>query len=201
MATKVAIITGGASGMGFAVSQALMSSGGWNVNILDMNSETGNVVAKKIGATFHQVNVTDYDSLATAFKNIFKAHKRLDFVHANAGIIERGNFYQVHDTGDEPPPPLGSLVVDIDLISVINTSYLAQHYFRQTPKDGLGPRSLIVTASCGGFYRVPRSPVYCSAKFGTVGWVRSISDTLWKEDGIRVNVSLPSFQQLARDCY
>lgn len=176
--------------MGHAVSKALTGKGDWDVHIFDM-ARTGNEVAKTLGATYHQIDVTDYSSLGGAFKSVFKTSRRLDFVHANAGIIERGNFYKVHDTGDEPPPPLPSIVVDIDLMSVVHTSYLAQHYFRQTPSDGVGPRSLIVTASCGGFYACPLSPVYGAAKHGTVGWTRSIANRLWREDGIRVNVSAP----------
>ena len=102
--------------------------------------------------------------------------------------MEKGNFYAVHETADEPPPPLPSIVVDIDVMSVIHTSYLAQHYFRQTPNDGLGPRALVITASCGGFYKVPASPVYAAAKHAMIGWTRSIAGRLWRDDGIRVNV-------------
>ena len=94
-------------------------------------------------------------------------------------------------------PPLSTDVVDIDLMSVIQTSYLAQHYFRQTPNDGLGPRCLIVTPSSSSFYRASMSPVYCSAKFGTVGWTRSIAAKLWKEQSVRVNVSIRSAARLA----
>ena len=185
---KVAIVTGAASGMGFAVSEALTSRGGWDIHIFDMTPDRGNEAAKKLGATFHQVDVTDYDSLGAAFKAVFTSARRLDFVHANAGIIERGNFYAVHETGDEPPPPMTSIVMDIDVMSVIQTSYLAQHYFRQTPNDGLGPRTLVVTASCGGFYRIPASPVYAAAKHAMIGWTRSIAVRMWQDDAIRVNV-------------
>ena len=185
---KVAIVTGGASGMGFAVSEALTSRGDWKVYIFDMNKDAGIEAAKKLGATFHQINVTDYNSLRLAFKIVFTSSRRLDFVHANAGIMEKGDFYAVHKTGDEPPPPIPSIVVDIDVMSVIHTSYLAQHYFRQTPNDGFGPRSLLVTASCGGFYKVPASPVYAAAKHAMVGWTRSIAGRMWRDDGIRVNV-------------
>ena len=184
---KVAIITGGASGMGYAVSQALTSRGDWDVHIFDMNQDSGHKAATELGATFHQVNVTDYDSLAGAFKTVFDKGHRLDFVHANAGIIERGNFYE--DTGDEPPAALPSIVMDINVMAVIHTSQLAQHYFRRTPKDGLGPRSLVITASCGGFYAVPASPVYGASKHAMIGWTRSIAGRLWRNDGIRVNVS------------
>lgn len=124
------------------------------------------------------------------FRDVFKAHRRLDFVHANAGIIEKGDFYGHNDTGDEPPPAFPSLTVDIDLFSVVQTSYLALHYMRQAGKDV--SRSIVVTASCGGLYAVPNAPTYAASKFGAVGWTRSIAGRLWYEDGIRVNVSVNS---------
>ena len=184
---KVAIVTGGASGMGLAICEALAAKRDWVVNMLDMNAERGNEAAANIGATFHQTNVTNYDSLSTVFSSIFKSYRRLDFVHANAGIIEKGDFYGKHDTGDEPPPVFPSLTVDIDLFSVIQTCYLALHYMRQTGKDI--SRSIVVTASCGGLYAVPNAPTYSAAKFGAVGWTRSIAGRLWYDDRIRVNVS------------
>jgi NAD(P)-dependent dehydrogenase (short-subunit alcohol dehydrogenase family) len=186
---KVGIITGGSSGIGLAVSEALAAKDDWTVAIFDLNSDRGSKEAERIGATFHHVDVTNYSSLANAFKDVFKTHRRLDFVHANAGIVGSGDFYETHDTGDEPPPPPSTSVVDIDLISVMNTTYLAQHYFRQTPRDDLGPRSLIITSSCGGLYGTQRVPNYGAAKFGTVGWTRSIAGHMWRVDGIRVNVS------------
>lgn len=81
------------------------------------------------------------------------------------------------------------LVMDINVMGVIYTSQLAQHYMRQSPKDALGPRTLLITASCGGFYPVAASPVYAASKHAMIGWTRSIAGRLWKEDGIRVNVS------------
>jgi len=184
-----AIITGGGSGMGLAVAEALTQRGNWSIHLLDMNAESGNNAANKLEATFHQVNVADYSSLAGAFKKIFQANRRIDFVYANAGIMERGDFFEVHDTGDEPPPPFSTLVVDINTTAVIQTSYLAQHYFRQTPNDGTGPRSLVITASCGGLYAVPASPVYGSSKFAALGWTRNIASSMWEKDSVRVNVS------------
>lgn len=188
---KVALITGGASGMGLAVASTLASKGDWSVHILDLNAERGNAAAKSIGAMFHETNVNTYSSLATAFKAVFQTHRRLDFVFANAGIVERANYYARHDTGDEPPPELDLLVVDIDLKSVINTTYLAQHYFRQCLNDGLGPRSVVITASCGGFYSSTVAPVYGSAKHGVVCWARSIAKRAWREDGVRINAICP----------
>ncbi|TKA75929.1 hypothetical protein B0A55_05871 [Friedmanniomyces simplex] len=191
-APKVAIITGGASGMGFAVASALAAQGDWDLHLLDLNAERGHEAAQSmVCATFHPVNVTRYAELAAAFKAAFLRHRRIDFVFANAGIVDSGAYYAVQQTGDEPPPEPSSAVVDIDLTSVINTSYLAQHYFRQTPRSAQGPRSLVITASCGGFYACPVQPIYGAAKHGAVGWARNIAGRSWREDGVRVNAICP----------
>lgn len=176
--------------MGFAVAKALAARGNWNIHLLDLNAERGNEAAKEVGnATFHQTNVTDYDSLAKVFQNVYDTEGRLDFVFANAGIVERFSFYESHPTGKPPPPP-DLAVVDINLKSVINTSWLAQHYFRQS-KDS-DNKNLVMTASCGGLYPSPASPSYSAAKFGVVGLMRSIAEHYYQHDGVRVNAICPA---------
>jgi NAD(P)-dependent dehydrogenase (short-subunit alcohol dehydrogenase family) len=187
---KVAIITGGASGLGRAVGASLAASSDWSIHIFDLDQKRGQATAQELQATYHPVDVTSYASLSSAFSAVFTAEKRIDFVFANAGIVGMGEFYQRHETvGSEPPPPFSSRVVEINLLSVINTSYLAQHYFRLTPDDGHGPRSLVITASTGGIYGSKLAPTYAAAKFGCVGFMRSIAPQLWAADRIRVNVS------------
>ncbi|KAK4574374.1 hypothetical protein LTR86_002136 [Recurvomyces mirabilis] len=202
---KVALITGGASGMGYAVAAALSTSktDNWSIHILDLNPDRGATAAKDLGpkTTFHPVNVTSYPSLATAFQQAFRQHKRLDFVFANAGILDAAEFYNRHHhndgedpSSDEPPPAPKTGVIDIDLTSVITTTHLALHYFRLTPytPKSDSPRSLIITASCGGFYACPLQPLYGAAKHGTIGWTRNIASRFYRDDGIRVNAICPS---------
>lgn len=180
---------GGASGMGLAVAQALASRGGWRLHLLDLNASRGEQAAKDVaGATFHQTNVTDYDSLASVFQKVWDAEGRLDFVFANAGIVERFNFYDTHPPGKPPPPP-DQTVVDINLKSVINTAWLAQHYFRQSTASE--NKNLVMTASVGGLYRAQVSPSYCASKHGVVGLMRSIAPNFHKLHGVRVNAICP----------
>ncbi|KAL2014361.1 hypothetical protein VTN00DRAFT_1886 [Thermoascus crustaceus] len=192
--TKVAVITGGASGMGLAVAKALAESGGWNVHLLDINEERGIQAAKELpNASFHKTDVNQYSSLATTFKTIFIDSGRLDFVFANAGVIERKNFYARHPEGADPPPEPDQLSIDVDLKGVISTSYLALHYFRQSPGKGQGA-SLVMTASCGGLYPSYYSPLYSAAKHGVVAFMRSIASH-FRLDGIRVNAICPTIVQ------
>lgn len=141
----------------------------WWLHILDIDQERGTQVASELPrCTFHRANVTQYSDLATAFQGAFNQHKRLDFVFANAGMVERSNFYALLDAeegqADAPPKePVDLLPIDVDLKGVILTTYLAQHYFRHSPHKGQGA-SLVMTASCCGLYPSFYCPLYTAAK-------------------------------------
>ena len=151
--------------MGLAVASALAKRGDWNVHILDLNEDRGTDVAKSLAkTTFHKTNVSNYEELASTFKTIFVTNGgRLDFVFANAGVIERKNFYAKQAEGSDPPPELEQLAITVNLQAVISTSYLALHYFRQSPDKGKGA-SLVMTSSCGGLYPSYYSPMYTASK-------------------------------------
>lgn len=192
MGKKVAFITGGASGMGLAVAQELSSRANqdWDLHLIDLNESAGKSAASSLkNAHFHKANVTDYGSLIAAFEAAFSTSGRLDFVYANAGIVERDNFYEKHDLSKPPPQP-NQLSIDINLKSVVNTCYAALHYFRKSPKvDGPGP-ALIMTASCGGLYPSEFCPMYSAAKAGVLQFNRAIAYSYHLE-GIRTYATAP----------
>lgn len=151
MSRQVAFITGGASGMGLAVATALSKRGNWDLHLIDLNASSGEQAASSLpNAFFHQTNVNDYSQLVAAFEATFNQSGRIDFVYANAGIVEKDNFYEDHDLSKPPPEP-NQLSIDINFKAVVNTTYLARHYFRKNPRDVKSP-VLIMTASCGGLY-------------------------------------------------
>jgi len=177
--------------MGLAVAEALSKRGDWSLHLLDVNESAGKAAVSSLtNAQFHKVDVTSYASLSTVFDTVFKSTSRLDFVFANAGIVERWNFYDEHTTS--PPPEPDQLSIDIDLKSVVSTTYLAQHYFRLSkPSYGSGEQSLVMTASCGGLYPSPFCPMYSAAKHGVVGLTRSVAKHFYSHDKIRVNCICP----------
>lgn len=187
--SKVALITGGASGLGLATARAFAedsAGGGWTVAIVDLNVSAGEAAAKELNGKFYQTNVNDYDSLADTFARVWEDHGRLDFVFANAGIVEKVEFYKKHPSDARGlPPRLETTVLDINLKSVITTAYLAVHFFRKQQGG-----ALVMTASSGAIYPVPYLPMYAGAKHGVLGFTRSIADLLSKE-GIRANCICP----------
>jgi len=176
-----------ASGLGLAVANSLASKG-WLISIADMNVTAGEAAAKSLSSTFHQTNVTDYTSLSSTFDKTFTEYGHIDFVFANAGIVERDSFYAKFPASGPPPPP-DMLSVDIDLKAVIATGYLAQHYFRLNPAGSSGV--LISTSSVGGIYPAPFCPMYSAAKHGVLGFTRSVAKHFWEHDKIRANAILP----------
>jgi len=185
--SKIALITGGASGLGLAVAKSLASQG-WQISIADMNTSAGEAAAVSLSATFHKTDVTDYTSLSMTFDSTFKQYGHIDFVFANAGVIERYSFY-AKSSDQGPPPKPDMLTLEVNLKAVIYTSYLAQHYFRLNPAGSSGV--LISTGSVGSLYTTPFSPVYCAAKYGVLGFTRSVAKHLWMNDKIRANVICP----------
>lgn len=195
MTKKVAFITGGASGMGLAVAQALSSRTHeeWDLHIIDLNGDAGKKATASLkNAYFHQTNVTDYSSMVSAFEATWSKSGRLDFVYANAGIVERDNFYEEHPL-DAPPPAPNQLSIDINLKAVVNTSHLALHYFRkslaETGKEGTAP-ALVMTASCGGLYPSEFCPMYSASKAGVVHFNRAIT-VAYHHAGIRTFSTCP----------
>lgn len=173
--------------MGLEVARSL-SSKGWKVSILDMNQAAGEKVAAELKGTFYKTNVTNYDELAAAFDSTFKEHGRLDFVFANAGIAGAEHFYETPEVNEKGIPKKPNLLVTaINIDAVITTCWLAQYYLRQNKTPG---GSIVITASSGGIYPVPASPIYGTSKHAMVGLARSIGPRMVK-DHIRVNAICP----------
>ncbi|KAJ5617872.1 Glucose/ribitol dehydrogenase [Penicillium hordei] len=186
---KVALITGGTSGIGLAVANDLIQTGSWQVNIIGSNKERGQDAAASLpNATFYQADVRNYQQLAGVFDQIFNATGRIDFVFANAGRAEYTDFFAKSEAGIPPEP--SSEIVDINLNGVLYTSYLAMHYFRHSPESTKGHRNLILTSSIGGLYPCMLTPMYSSTKHALVGFTRSVGERLW-EEGVRVNALCP----------
>jgi len=83
---RVAVVTGGARGLGNAAARRLAAEG-VKVAILDLRQDEASVVADEIGGTAFHADTTDEATLATAFKNVYDTYGGMDILVNNAGII------------------------------------------------------------------------------------------------------------------
>lgn len=164
-ANMVAVVTGGASGLGRASAEKLLA-GGAKVVIADLASSDGEAVAKEIGATFEPADVTSEEQMNA----VFDAAEALGPIRAVVHCAGRGGPIRVVDRDGNP----GSLetyemVVRINLIGSFNVLRLGA---ARMAKNELvdGERGVVIlTASVAAFEGQIGQIPYASAKAGIVG--------------------------------
>ncbi|KAL5197011.1 hypothetical protein ABZP36_000523 [Zizania latifolia] len=181
---KVAVITGGASGIGKATAEEFVRNGA-KVVVADVQDDLGRAVAEGLGseATYTRCDVTDEEQVAAAVDVAVARHGRLDVVVNNAGI-----------GGNLTPTPLQSLdLVDFDRVMAINTRGVlagVKHAARVMVPRRSG--SIICMASVAGMLgRVAPHP-YSVSKAAVVGVVRAVAGEMARS-GVRVNAISPSY--------
>jgi 15-hydroxyprostaglandin dehydrogenase (NAD) len=184
---KVAVITGGGSGIGRATCIALANAGA-KVIAADIDeaggTETADQIARAGGmAIFRRCDVTRTEDIANALASAVEHWGRLDIVYNNAGIGERAPLFE--DEANE-----WERVVDINLGAVINGTRIAVREMKRGRRGGV----IINTASMGGLLPMPTSPVYAATKAGVVNFSRSLA-YLAEEANIRVNAICPTFTE------
>ena len=82
---RVAVITGAASGIGYATAQRLAAEGA-KVVVVDLNEEVGTKVANELGGLYVKANVTNEEDVQRMYKVAFDTYNRIDIAFNNAGI-------------------------------------------------------------------------------------------------------------------
>ncbi|KAG5745457.1 hypothetical protein H9Q70_011859 [Fusarium xylarioides] len=178
---KVAIVTGGSSGIGYAIADQF-SRRNANVIIADV-SKPAHLPDK---ATFVKTDVTNWASQLELFQKAVELYKRIDIVCANVGVGEDKEAFQ--DKVDEHGVPLepGWNTIQVNLVGVCISTKLAIHFLKQH-----GGGKIILTTSLSG-YDVSGLPTYAASKHGVVGLMRGLRDHL-PPLGITINCLAPGF--------
>ncbi len=181
---KVAIVTGAAAGIGRAAAAMLAELGAKALVIADVDADGLRETAGQVEQAGARVlesltDVTDVAALEAMYDTARSTFGRIDIVFNNAGIV----------SGPPPFPDTDpariKLVIDIDLLSVIQSSAIAIRHMRD--QDG---GVIVNTASTGGLNPYLADAPYAAAKAGVIMFSRSCKD-LHAQHGIRVNAVCP----------
>jgi len=181
-----AVVTGGASGLGYATARRLVKEGA-SVVILDLESSRGGEAADEIGARFVAADVTDEAAVNAALDAAEEAGPLRSVVHC-AG---RGHTLRVLDKDGEPAPlEFYAGVIQTNLIGSFNVLRLAAARIARTePVDG-ERGAVIMTASVAAYEGQIGQIPYASSKAGVVGMtIVAARDLAGKQ--IRVNTIAP----------
>ncbi|KAI3442410.1 uncharacterized protein J3R85_001160 [Psidium guajava] len=180
---KVALITGGASGLGKATAHEFIQNGA-QVIIADMDSELGPQVAQSLGPSAHFVHcdVADEAQVAAAVDAAVACHGKLDIMYNNAGV-----------TGSAYPPSIADLNLDkFDEVMRINVRGAVagiKHAARVMIPSTSG--SILCTSSISGIMAGLGPHPYTISKFTIPGLVKSAAAELCRH-GVRINCISPA---------
>lgn len=177
---KVAIITGGASGIGAATARRFVAEGA-RVVVADVQEDAGKVLAGELGETarFTRANVADEDDVTALVEYAVSEFGQLDIMFNNAGIIGAVGSIAKCRMSD----------VDRTFAVILRGTFLGMKHAARVMK----PRRsgvILSTASPGGLHGGLGPHAYSAAKAGIVGLTRSVAAEL-RHDGIRVNAIAP----------
>lgn len=187
---KVAIVTGGASGLGEATVR-LYAEKGAKVAIFDLNDERGNALVEELGANvvYHNVNVTDEAVVQAAIDSVVEKFGAVHICNNYAGL---GN--AIKTVGKDGAFPLDAFkfVIDVNLVGTFNVLRLAAlQMSKQEPINEDGGRGVIInTASIAAYEGQIGQAAYSASKGGVVGLTLPVARDL-SSLGIRVNTIVP----------
>jgi NAD(P)-dependent dehydrogenase (short-subunit alcohol dehydrogenase family) len=186
---KVALVTGGASGLGGATVRALVARGAKGV-IADKSKDAGQALAKELGnaTIFVETDVTNEGQMRAA---VDRAKSELGGFHVCIGCAGIGTAGRVVGKSGLFPLDLFQLTVDVNLVGMFNMMRIAAGAMAENADQGGGERGVIVTtASIAAFDGQIGQVAYSASKAGVVGMTLPVARELARF-GVRVVTIAP----------
>ena len=183
---RVAVVTGGGSGIGRGLSLGLAAEG-MTVAVADLQQANAFAVAAEIGSAGGRalaigVDVTSASSLAAAAKEILARAGGVNLLCANAGVLARIGPLSDHTVED------WEYTLSVNVLGVVKTVDAFLPALRASAPDA----HILTTASLGGLVTEVRAPIgaYTASKYACVGYSEMLRAEL-AEQGIGVSVLCP----------
>jgi NAD(P)-dependent dehydrogenase (short-subunit alcohol dehydrogenase family) len=176
----VAVITGGAGGIGLATARRMASEGA-TVVVVDMNNDEGEAAAREVNGKYLRADVTSPDDNARMYAETFEAYGSIDIAFHNAGIAPAQD-----DSILDTDLDAWRLVQEVNLTSVYLGCKTVIPYMQRQGKG-----SIINTASFVATMGAATSQIsYTASKGGVLAMTRELGVQFARE-GIRVNAISP----------
>jgi len=188
----VTLVTGGASGLGRATVERLVSQGS-RIVLCDLPTSKGNEVAKQLGddkCIFAPVNVTSEKDVQDALEATKAKFGKLDNIVNCAGI---GVAFKIYNFNKNLPHKLEDFqnVINVNLVGTFNVSRLGVGLIGQNEPNENGQRGVVVnTASVAGYEGQMGQVAYASSKAAIIGLTLPMARDL-SSQGIRVCTIAP----------
>ena len=177
---KTALVTGGASGIGFAVAK-LFTQKGATVCLVDINKKKAELAANSLsGAMAFQADVSDKKSVEKLVSDVIEKNKRIDVLVNSAGV---GDI----DWAESISEQTWRKVIDINLTG---TFLVCQCVGRRMIEQGNGGK-IVSVASQAGIVAIDKHVAYSASKAGVISMTKSLAYE-WGKYGIQVNAVSPT---------